>query len=301
MSIGGLLDRSEDAELIVILDEPAPAKINLTLAVRGKRPDGYHELDSLVAFASFGDHLRLTTGTKLAVTATGDFATAIVDENLIHKTVRKALEIEPRLVVGTFGLDKRLPVAAGLGGGSSDAAAALRLLQRVNPTLSDSIDWHAIAASSSADVPVCLLARAARMQGLGEIVTPLPHFPSIGCVLANPRLPLATAAVFRALKAPSLEQDDSQSNAMHFVSATELLDFVRSGHNDLEAPAIALCPAIADVRRELALLPGARIARMSGSGPTCFALFTSKEEAEAGARALAARHPHWWSAAGTLS
>lgn len=285
----------------MILEELAPAKINLTLAVLGKRPDGYHELDSIVAFANFGDHLQFVPGPELIVESSGTFASAIVDENLIHKVAQRARAVEPRLTLGRFRLEKSLPVAAGLGGGSSDAAAALRLLRQANRALAASIDWHAIATGTGADVPVCLNSRAARMQGLGEIVTPLLSWPAaIGCVLANPRLPLATVDVFRALRASALAPTDAIPTPDTLTSTAALIDCVRDGRNDLEAPAIELCPSIGEVKRALAALPGAEIARMSGSGPTCFALFGSAEEAAAAALALKAEHPQWWINAGTL-
>lgn len=283
-----------------MLEEVAPAKINLTLCVHGKRPDGYHELDSLVVFATCGDRVRLVPGPDLAVEADGEFAAAILDENLIRKAAAMARASEHRLTLGTFVLDKQLPVAAGLGGGSSDAAAALRLIRRANPSLSVHVDWHTIAAACGADVPVCLMARAAHMQGLGDKVTPIRKVPHLGCLLANPRQPLSTADVFRALQAPALSQPVTAARPLEFASADALIAFVRNGRNDLEPPAIRLCPVIGEVRSALAALPGAIIARMSGSGPTCFALFDCSGAAEAAEQVLRAQRPGWWVASGAL-
>ncbi len=276
-----------------MLAETAPAKLNLTLAVRGRRPDGYHELDSLVVFASVGDRVSLEPGAALSVETTGPFGAAITDDNLIVKAARAAQAAAPDLRLGHFRLEKNLPVAAGLGGGSSDAAAALRLISRTNPARAPNIDWASLAQSIGADVPVCLGARAARMSGLGERVEPLDRLPAIACVLANPRVPLATPSVFRALAAATFDNRPLASWP-RLATADDLLAHVQAGRNDLQPAAIALCPPVADVLCALRSLAGAQIVRMSGSGPTCFALFRSRTEADGARAVLAARRPDWW-------
>lgn len=283
------------------LSEHAPAKINLTLHVLGRRLDGYHELDSLVVFAPCGDTVTLTPGPVMDVIMTGPFASAITDDNLIMKAARLARETAPDLRIGSFTLDKHLPVAAGLGGGSSDAAAALRLIRRANPAYADGIDWQGIAARCGADVPVCLLGRAARMQGLGERVTPVGPLPPIGCVLVNPRVPLPTAAVFRALAAPTTSTAVAGPAWPDDLSAgPALMDLVASGRNDLEQPARRLCPPVSEILESLSAIPGVRLARMSGSGPTCFALVETPELAREIAATLAGRRPDWWIASSSL-
>ncbi len=283
-----------------MLEEFAAAKVNLTLVVQGRRPDGYHELDSLVAFAQFGDQLTFTPGGPLSVTTHGPFASAMTDDNLVAKAARLAMAAAPQLTLGRFTLEKRLPVAAGLGGGSADAAAALRLLRRANPALSASVDWHALAARCGADVPVCLGAKAARMQGLGERLTVLADLPRLGCLLVNPRVHLATAAVFQALGASPLVDVPEAPFPDGFRTADDLVSFVRGGRNDLEAPAIALCPPIGDIKQVLAALPEALATRMSGSGPTCFALFPNLAAAVHAAHLLQTKRPQWWCAAAVL-
>ena len=283
------------------LEEHAPAKLNLTLHVLGRRPDGYHELDSLVVFASCGDRLSLTPGPDLSVTTTGPFATAITDGNLVTKAARLATQAAPGLTLGAFTLEKHLPVAAGLGGGSSDAAATLRLIRRANPHLASSVDWPAIATRCGADVPVCLLGMAARMQGLGERVTSVGPLPDLGCILVNPRVPLATADVFKALAAPPLHDLAGETDWPRDLSTPHaVIEYVRSGRNDLEVPARRLCPAIAPVLERLRSAPGVIAARMSGSGPTCFGLTATVNAAGQVARSLSGSEPGWWVAAAAL-
>ncbi len=292
-----------------LLIEPAPAKINLTLIVHGRRPDGYHELESLVAFAGAeaADVVTLEPGGAFQLDITGPGAWALTDEgepvNLVARAITAALRVAPRLRTGTFRLHKTLPIAAGIGGGSADAAAALRLLRRANADFADDIDWMAIAASIGADVPVCLVSRASMMSGLGERVIVLPEMPQLWAVLANPGVPLATADVFRALGARSLTADAAgleRSAQICFEDQAALIAYVADRRNDLEVAARPLCPGVAEVTARLADLEGSLVARMSGSGPTCFALFASSDAAQAGARHLAEARPNWWIVATTL-
>lgn len=285
------------------LRETAPAKINLTLTVRGRRADGYHELESLVAFAGteVSDALGLVPGGSFRLELTGSGAAQLAQDaggtNLVEKAVAAVLRTAPRAIVGTFRLRKCLPIAAGIGGGSSDAAATLRLLRHANPDLNNGVDWPRLAATIGADVPVCLESRASLMSGLGEFVLPLASLPSVWAVVANPRVPLSTADVFRRLGAPRLPDGHGapvRPSAPHFPDLPSLVAYVADRPNHLEAPAKALCSIIAEVQTVLGGLDGALLARMSGSGPTCFALFATADAAASGARWLAARRPEWW-------
>jgi 4-diphosphocytidyl-2-C-methyl-D-erythritol kinase len=277
------------------IEELAPAKINLSLRVLGRRPDGYHELESLVVFAAFGDRLTLHRGDEFALTVSGPFAAALDTDNLVATAVRRAQAADPQLGVGAFHLEKSLPVAAGLGGGSSDAAAALRALRRANPDRSAALDWPALAATLGADVPVCLAGRPALMRGIGERLHVIERLPQAAIVLVNPRLPLGAGDVFRALNAaPLLASAVSNAPPPSFDSLDELVSYLRSSANDLEAPAKVLCPEIGRVQAALAAQPAARLVRMSGSGPTCFALFASRTEAGTAAAAIARHEPGWW-------
>ena len=277
-----------------MLTESAPAKLNLTLNIRGRRADGYHELSSLVAFASCGDSLSVTPADAFSLSVSGPFSGSLEGDNLVARVIAAATTLKPRLRTGTFHLEKRLPVAAGLGGGSSDAAAAIRLLRRLNPDHSAAIDWLDLARNLGADVPVCLAGRAAQMTGLGEHVAPLAAFPRLWAVLANPGVPVSTAAVFRELAAGSVPPGDHIDAVPPFSDVSALLAHLAGGGNDLEAPALRLCPVVADVLAALAAVPNVALTRMSGSGATCFGLFLSQSDAAAGCRRLAAQCPTWW-------
>jgi 4-diphosphocytidyl-2-C-methyl-D-erythritol kinase len=285
--------------------EPAPAKVNLTLRVLGARPDGYHELESLVVFAAAGDALGFAPGKNLALTVRGPTAAAAGDlaENLVLKAARALAERVEGLKLGRFVLSKRLPVAAGLGGGSTDAAAALRLLARHNHIAPDDERLMATARATGADVPVCLDPRPRVMRGIGEVLSQPLTLPALPALLINPRVSVATKDVFAALKAgpvgehrPAslLEELAGGSEIKQGPSRDDLIAFVSRHGNDLEAPAIALHPAIAQALAGLHALPGCRLARMSGSGASCFGLFDSSRAAAAAVRALRAAHPHWW-------
>jgi 4-diphosphocytidyl-2-C-methyl-D-erythritol kinase len=268
-------------------EELAPAKVNLALHVTGRRADGYHLLDSLVVFPRVGDRLRAEPSRELSLSVEGRFA-ACLDrgDNLVLRAAR--LLAPGRGAALT--LDKRLPVASGIGGGSADAAAALRLLGRLwgvplPPT--------AALLGLGADVPVCLAGVASRMRGIGEALEPVA-LPAFWLVLANPGVPVATGAVFAALAGrfgPPLPHPPA------FADAAALAGWLAARRNDLEAPAAALAPAIAGTLAALAAQPGCLLARMSGSGATCFGLFATAAEAEAAADALGRARPRWWVAA----
>jgi 4-diphosphocytidyl-2-C-methyl-D-erythritol kinase len=279
------------------LTETAPAKINLTLHILGRRSDGYHELESLVVFARLCDHLTLVVGQPLSLDIGGPTAAAsgAAADNLVLKATHALAQRVEGLQVGRFSLEKALPVAAGIGGGSADAAAALRLLARANALRADDPRLLAAARVTGADVPVCLDPRPRVMRGIGEVLSPPLELPELPAVLVNPGVPAATKEVFAALDrsgnfggAPELELNRIPRGQ------GELVEFLRSRCNDLEPPAGALYPEIFNVLAALRAAEGCRLARMSGSGSTCFGIFDTAPEAEAAARLLQAAHPTWW-------
>jgi 4-diphosphocytidyl-2-C-methyl-D-erythritol kinase len=281
------------------VSERARPKVNLTLEVLGRRPDRYHELESLVAFASgVGDRLTFEVGAPTGVRVSGPFADAIGGENLVAGALRLLAEAEPRLVLGAIDLEKNVPVGAGLGGGSSDAAAVLRLVRRANPEFADVLDWRAIACALGADVPVCLEDRAALVWGIGAHMIALPDLPRLPAVLVNPLVEVPsdkTAAVFRRLGAPALsDAERAPREPGCFPDSAALIEYLRGENNDLTAPARALMPAIDDVLGELACAPGTLLARLSGAGPTAFGLYASWFAALAAAHDIAGRRPSWW-------
>jgi 4-diphosphocytidyl-2-C-methyl-D-erythritol kinase len=279
------------------LVEDAPAKVNLTLRVLGRRADGFHEIESLVAFAGVGDRLSFAPGGELALTVRGPSAAAAgaTADNLVLKAARALADRVPTVGAGSFDLEKRLPVAAGLGGGSADAAAALRLLARANKLAADDPLLYAAARATGADVPVCLDPRTRLMRGIGEILSSPLKLPPLQGVLVNPGVALPTKAVFARWKppaAPVVPADLTVLTAM--TRRDQLVRFLLSQKNDLEAPAIALAPAVADVLLALQSQPQCELARMSGSGSTCFAIFRSAADAIKAAEAVHAAHPGWW-------
>jgi 4-diphosphocytidyl-2-C-methyl-D-erythritol kinase len=273
--------------------EKAPAKINLTLRVLGRRADGYHDIESLAAFAGVGDALTFTPGGDLALTVGGPTAAAAGDvaDNLVLTAAHALAERVAGLRLGRFTLSKRLPVAAGLGGGSADAAAALRLLARANGLAPHDPRLMQAARATGADVPVCLDPRARLMRGIGDILSDPVDLPRLFALLVNPGVAVATADVFAALAAPPAGQSGPAALP---EGGAALLAEIAGGRNDLEAPAIELEPAIADALAVLRKLPGCRLARMSGSGATCFGLFDSSRAASAAARTLRVAYPTWW-------
>jgi 4-diphosphocytidyl-2-C-methyl-D-erythritol kinase len=280
------------------LREIARAKINLTLRVLGRRADGYHEIEGLVAFAAIGDRLALTPGSECRVTVSGPFASDIDGPNLLETTLALLREHDATLQLGTVLLEKNLPIAAGLGGGSADAAALLRAVRRANPERAGAVAWHALAARLGADVPVCLAGKPALISGIGDKVEPLGAaraLPPLAAVLVNPRLPLPTAQVYAALAAGPAPADlHPRAPPGPFADLASLVEFMRRHGNDLERPATALLPTVADIKAALAAQPGCRIAAMSGSGPTCFGIFADDTPAARAAATLASQHPRWW-------
>jgi 4-diphosphocytidyl-2-C-methyl-D-erythritol kinase len=273
--------------------EKAPAKVNLTLRVLGRRADGYHELESLVAFAGVGDALTFAPGDALTLAVSGPTAPAAGDsaDNLVLKAARALAERIAGLTLGRFALSKRLPVAAGLGGGSADAAAALRLLAQANGIALADPRLMQAAQATGADVPVCLDPRPRLMRGVGDVLSAPLDLPRLFAVLINPGVAVSTRDVFAALSLPPAAPP-SQAGPPSAPSA--LLAEIASGRNDLEPPAIELEPVIADVLSVLNKLPGCRLARMSGSGATCFGLFETNAAATAAARTVRVGYPQWW-------
>lgn len=284
------------------LRDTGRAKLNLTLEVLGRRADGFHELRSLVAFASLGDEVELDPHGSLELTVEGRFAEALGGDNLIIKAAEAASNRVPGLKFGRFRLVKMLPVASGLGGGSADAAAALRLLARANDGALDDATLAELAPQIGSDVSVCLASRPATITGRGETVEPVAGFPPCGVLLANPGRPLATEAVYAALGAEAwaaAPRRDAERLDFH-GDFEALLAYAAPRGNDLEGSAARLVPEIRDVLIALRTLDGVRLARLSGSGPTCFALFASETAAKRAAAALAADQPDWWIAASTI-
>ncbi len=284
------------------LVENAPAKVNLTLRVIGRRADGYHEIESLVVFADFGDRLSFLPGgeLKLAVQGPGAAQAGEGDDNLVLKAARSLAAQRPKLQVGAFRLDKQIPVAAGLGGGSADAAAALRLLAQANKIAPGDPDLRAAAQATGADVPVCLDPRARVMRGIGEILSEPIALPALPALLVNPGVAVATKAVFAGWKPGAMPCAPLATALAETTERDRLLRELIAQKNDLEEPAMALAPAIAEVLAALRSLLGFELARMSGSGATCFALFESMPAARAAAEALTGQYPQWWVRATTL-
>ena len=285
-------------------EEIARAKLNLTLRVLGRRPDGYHDLESLVAFASIGDRLSLAPAGRHSVIVKGLFASALAGMNLVDKAISVVATRWPEARLGAVELEKNLPVAAGIGGGSADAAATLRLLRAANPGLGGDADWEEIALGIGSDVPVCLVSRASFMRGRGERVETLGKFPAVQAVIVNPRMPLSTADVFAALNAPPLRaeaRETEQDSGSGFASLDELLDYISRHPNDLEAPARSLCPQIDRMLGVLKATHGVLAARMSGSGPTCFGLFATAADAARAKAETGALEPNWWVEVAALS
>jgi len=282
--------------------EAAPAKINLALHVTGRRADGYHSLEMLVAFAEIGDELEAVPAERDRLAVTGPFAKALIgaDGNLVLRALAAFRARWPAALPAGLALTlrKNLPIAAGLGGGSADAAAALRLLARwsaVPVSFSDLLD---LALPLGADVPMCLYSHPAEVRGLGEIVLPLKHFPELHVVLVNPLVPVGTADVFRKLERRDNPGLPDVTDPL--MRPAQLALWLSETRNDLEPPALALVPAIGELIAALGDASGSILARMSGSGATVFALFGSSAQAHQAAHDLRSRWPDYWVAASPL-
>ncbi len=270
----------------------APAKVNLCLTVHGRRPDGYHDLSSLVVFADAGDTVVLEPGDSFALTVTGPMAAHIGARNLISLAAARLAVEAPQLQPGSVTLHKILPVGAGLGGGSSDVAAYLRAVRQANPGIAPEIGWRRIALSLGADVPVCVAGRATWMHGIGGKLAPLDApFRRLPAVLVNPGIALSTADVFDALDAGPVPE-------LPLRNVTPVLcdgiDALAELSNDLEYPARQLVPQISAVRDILEMTTGVRLVGMSGSGATFFGIYCDASQAQAAAEEIAAARLGWW-------
>jgi 4-diphosphocytidyl-2-C-methyl-D-erythritol kinase len=274
--------------------EPAPAKLNLYLHVLGRRADGYHELDSLVAFAGIHDTVELRPAGELSLAVEGPMAGSLAGEdpasNLVARAAVLLAESLGRRPDVAIRLVKRLPVASGIGGGSADAAACLRALARLWGLDRDDPRLRATAPRLGADVPVCLEGRARYFGGIGDRLDPAPALPPMAAVLVNPGTALATPAVFAARRGP-FSQPARFDRAPR--DAAEFAELLAGRRNDLTEAAVSLAPVVAEVLGALAATKGCLLARLSGSGATCFGLYADAGAAEAAVRALAAR-PGWW-------
>jgi 4-diphosphocytidyl-2-C-methyl-D-erythritol kinase len=272
----------------------APAKVNLTLHILGRREDGYHELDSLVAFAGVGDRLGFVAGEPLSLATSGPTAQAAGPEgdNLVLRAAQALAAVIPKLKLGRFTLWKQLPVAAGLGGGSSDAAAALRALAFHNGLTLDDPRLAEAAKATGADVPVCLDPRARRMSGIGEKLGPPLRLAPIPALLVNPRAASPTPAVFAGM---GLAKGQASGAAAFAESLDDdVIAALARGRNDMQASAERITPVISETLEKLRGEGGARLVRMSGSGATCFALYADRHAAARAARRLKAIRPGWW-------
>jgi len=274
----------------------APAKLNLFLHVVGRRADGYHLLDSLIAFGSVHDTVRVAMAGALTLTIDGPFGAALgdsSDDNLVLKAARGLAEASGRPPHAAISLTKRLPVASGIGGGSADAAAALSALMRLWRLELEPAALARLALSLGADVPICLRGAAARVSGIGEMIEPIARLPEAGLLLVNPLVPVATAAVFKSRQGAF----SAPAPALGTLPTLEALGkALGATRNDLEPAAKQLAPVIGDVLDALARAEGCRLARMSGSGATCFGLFADEASAHRAALSLARARPDWWHA-----
>ena len=268
---------------MTVVEAFVPAKVNLTLHVTGQREDGFHTLDSLAMFADIGDRMTITMPGDYRLTVEGPMAEGVpADESNLVLRAARMMRIN-----ADIRLEKHLPNAAGLGGGSGDAAATLRVLSGFSgkPVPGDGIEL-------GADVPLCLQSDAARVTGIGETVTPVPNLPPLDAVLVNPGLPVLTAEVFKRLRHKVNRPMPAEMPS--FETSAELIDWLRGMRNDLQEPAIEAEPVIRQVFETLERTPGCQLARMSGSGGTCFGIYHDAETAGSAAGRLQESFPSWW-------
>jgi len=292
-----------------MLSEEGRAKVNLSLRVIGRRVDGFHDLESVVAFADCADRLTLAPGPELSLKTMGPLAQACgeASDNLVLKAAMLLSARVPDLKVGAFTLDKVLPVAAGIGGGSADAAAALRLLAKLNGLALDDPRLLEVALQTGADVPVCLASHACDMTGVGETLLPL-NPPKIPTVLVNPCVPVATKDVFAELGLRNGELLVGATDVLRGTawpedgaSVEDWVEALAASSNDLEEPAMRIQPVIGEVIAALSATNGAWLVRMSGSGATCFAIYENTADAGRAAERIRKDHPGWWVHAGILN
>ncbi len=282
--------------------QAAPAKVNLALHVTRRRDDGYHDLESLVVFADVADELEALPATDDTLTIDGPFARGLNggETNLVSRAVAAFRARWPGAVRHGLAmrLTKNLPVAAGIGGGSADAAAALRLMAGLSNVPVPLAELSDLAAGLGADVPACLVSSPLLARGVGELLAPLPEFPACHIVLVNPMVPLATADVFRRLRAHDNYPLPDLPNPL--TRPAQLGIWLAETRNDLQPPAVKLVPVIGDIVEDLAATQGCILARMSGSGATVFGLFGSSGQAHQAAQVMRERNPDHWVAAAPL-
>ncbi len=284
----------------------APAKLNLYLHVTGRRADGYHELDSLVCFADVHDTVIARPSDQLTFHVSGPYGDLLQEssgatrlpENLVIRATKRLAELMGRMPNVHLELIKRLPVASGIGGGSADAAATLKALCNLWKITPSPTELHALAQKLGADVPVCLAGKSAYMGGIGEVLEKVTSLPKLGLILINPGIPLETPPVFKARTGP-FSQPARFGAAPNSIE--EFIDLLRARQNDLMPPAISLAPVIGTVLEALKATTGCLLARMSGSGATCFGLYGNAAEAQTAAETLKSSHPQWWIAPGQLA
>lgn len=273
----------------------APAKINLFLHVTGRRGDGYHLLDSLIAFAGIGDRITVEPSDELTLRVTGPFSGSLPasGDNLVMRAAR-ALAEKGQLassIGATIVLEKNLPVSSGIGGGSADAAATLKALRSLWSVPVDDAALAAMGLVLGADIPVCLQSRTSRMQGIGEKIEPARPLPQVSVVLVNPGVAVSTVGVF-ARRSGGFS--DRAEDAGPWDDAAAMADGLRRSRNDLTDAAVSLEPVIGDVLAALDAVQGCLVARLSGSGATCFGLFANEGAASRAADSVSAAHPGWW-------
>lgn len=279
------------AEITGVVTVPAPAKINLYFTITGRRSDGLHLVDSLVAFTTLGDEVTIRSGAPLQVTTSGTFAEKMPDpeKNLAYVAAQRLAEAAGVDPLADIHITKNLPVAAGIGGGSSDAAAVLRALPALWGLADGDVDLSAIGLTLGSDLPVCVFRKTAYASGIGEVLEDGPVLPPAGLLLVNPGVALVTASVYGARKGgfnpPERLQRDPKD-------AADLAKLLADLDNDLTPSASRLCPIIKDVLAALEATPGCHLARMTGSGATCFGIFDNKAAAEAAAPAV--QRDGWW-------
>ena len=271
----------------------APAKINLYLHVTGQRDDGFHLLDSLIVFADYGDQVSVAPADQLTLSIDGPFAAGLPNDiyNLVIQAAHLLAERAGIEAKAEITLTKNLPVASGIGGGSADAAATLQALTQLWQINLDREELRDLACKLGADVPVCLAGKPSFVSGIGEIITPAPTLPETWLVLVNPGEPVATPEVFA-----KRDSDFTDTTPFDGTPATtaELAALLNERTNDLAAPATLVAPVIAEVLSVLHATNGQLLSRLSGSGATCFALFSDETSAQEAAKSLQSDHPSWW-------
>jgi 4-diphosphocytidyl-2-C-methyl-D-erythritol kinase len=283
-----------------MISVPAPAKLNLYLHVTGKRDDGYHLLDSLVAFANVHDTISIVDAPGLSLINSGPFGAGLPNDqnNLVLRAARQLQDISGTSQGAEITLTKRLPVASGIGGGSADAAAVIKALVRLWDLHPGQHDLSGLALGLGADVPVCLFGQAAFMSGIGEYLSPVGLLPDVPVVLVNPGVGVSTPAVFKARTGDFSSSAQFEDPPQNLDQLVQLLCDNRT--NDLMAPAISLEPVIGETLSAIEAQNGCRFARMSGSGATCFGFFETQSEAEIASQQISAEHPDWWATASRL-